>query len=217
MASMSLYPSLRRVSRSRSKVIALPLFTNQTAEHAEDTEKHEKITTKWHQKAQRGFTPTVGLRTVFSGPFVPRPRPRPFAFLLARSFCAVRILSLLLPLRAKQRKQNHVAYRSRVGEQHGEAVDPHALAGRRRQPVGKRTDVVLVHDVRLFIAAFPLAKLLLEAAALLFRIVQLAEAIGDFQTADKNLESLYPFGFIGFVLGERRDCHRKVVDDRRLN
>ena len=59
--------------------------------------------------------------------------------------------------------------------------------------------------------------MLLEAAALLFRIIKLAKAVGDFQATDENFEALHPIGLIAPVLGQRRDGQREIVDDSRLN
>src|SRR3954454_21518473 len=51
--------------------------------------------------------------------------------------------------RTHQRKEDDVADRRTVGQQHHEPIDAHALSGGRRQPVLERTDVVLVHRMRL--------------------------------------------------------------------
>src|SRR5215813_12150372 len=66
------------------------------------------------------------------------------------------------------------------------------------------------------VAAFAFGELLLEASALLFRIVQLAEGVADLESADKNLESLDPVWIILFVLRERRDRDREVIQDGGL-
>src|ERR1700745_3651127 len=70
--------------------------------------------------------------------------------------------------------------------------------------------------MRFLIAARFLRKLLLEATALLFRIIQLAEGIADFETADKNLKALHPFRLVLLVLRQRRDRDREVVQDSGL-
>ena len=54
-----------------------------------------------------------------------------------------------------------------------------------------------------FVAASLLFKLHLEAAALVFRIVQLAEGVADFEAADVELKPLDPFRLIGLYLAER--------------
>src|SRR5213594_652221 len=68
-----------------------------------------------------------------------------------------------LPL-SHQRKQNHVANRRAVGQDHDEPVDPDAFPAGRRQPVLERADVVLVHRVRLEVAAGAVLELRLEPA-----------------------------------------------------
>ena len=47
-----------------------------------------------------------------------------------------------------QRKQDHVANRLAVRQQHHQPVDADAFAGGRRQPIFERADIVLVHGVR---------------------------------------------------------------------
>ena len=71
--------------------------------------------------------------------------------------------------------------------------------------------------MRFEIAARPLLQLLLEAAALLRRIVQLAEGVGHLEAADVQLEALDRVRIVGLLLGERRDFGREVVDEGRLN
>ncbi len=63
------------------------------------------------------------------------------------------------------------------GEQHDEPIDADTLAARRRQAVLERADVVLVHRVRLEIAARAVGELRLEAPALLGRIVSSLKAL----------------------------------------
>lgn len=45
--------------------------------------------------------------------------------------------------RPKQRKQNHIADRAGIGEQHGEAVDADTFTARRRHAVTEGPDVVV--------------------------------------------------------------------------
>src|ERR1700678_2478589 len=104
--------------------------------------------------------------------------------------CVLRIVRRVLQFfflvslqRTKQREQDHIANRARVGEQHGETIDADAFASRGRQSVGQRANIVFVHLMSFFVAPSALAQLPLETAALLFRIVQLAESIADLQAA----------------------------------
>src|SRR5208283_2961351 len=120
----------------------------------------------------------------------------------------------------QQRKENDVADGTRIGQQHGEPIDADAFAGSRRQSVRESTNVVLVHLVSLFVTAHPFAQLLLEAAALLLRIVQLTEGVPDLQAANEDLEALNPLAILlrlALVLGKWRDSERKVINERRLN
>src|SRR5450631_4791282 len=60
-------------------------------------------------------------------------------------------------------------------------------------------------------------QLLLKAAALLFGIVQLAEAVGDFHLAGIDFPALRPVWLVGFLLGKRGDGGRELIDDCGLN
>ena len=88
------------------------------------------------------------------------------------------------------REQDHVADRRAVGEQHDEAVDADAGAGRRRHAVLERADVVGVVMHRFRVAGFLLLRLLQEARGLVFGVVQLREAVGDLAPGDVQLEAL---------------------------
>src|SRR5690242_1672862 len=76
-----------------------------------------------------------------------------------------------------QREQYDIPYRGAVRQQHHESIDADAFAAGRRETVLQRADVVFVHLVRFQIAACTVLQLRLEAAALLHRIVQLAEGV----------------------------------------
>ncbi len=116
-----------------------------------------------------------------------------------------------------QRKQDDITNRRAVGQQHDEPIDADALAGGRRQAVLEGADVVLVHDVRFEVAGGPAGQLGLEAAALLRRIVELAEGVGHLEAADVELEALDRLGVVGLLLRQGRDLGREVVDERRLH
>jgi len=64
----------------------------------------------------------------------------------------------------------------------------------------ERPDVVLVHLVSFFISALTFRQLLLEASALIFRIIQLAEAIGDLHLPAKISHRSVQSGSSGFCL-----------------
>ena len=71
--------------------------------------------------------------------------------------------------------------------------------------------------MRLGVAFALLFQLHLEAAALLVRVVELAEGVGHFEAADVELKPLDGIRVVGLLLGERRDLGRKVVDEGRLH
>ena len=77
-------------------------------------------------------------------------------------------------------------------------------------PVGRHAvlqgaDVVRVEGVGFLVAGRPLACLLLEAAALVVGIVELAERIGELAAVDEQLETLGERGIGAVRLGERRE------------
>ena len=120
--------------------------------------------------------------------------------------------------RPHQRKQDHVADRRAVGQQHHQPVDADAFARRSaaartrargcsprpsRAPRGRR--------------ARRSCELRLEPPALLVRIVQLAEGVGHLEAADVELEALDRVGIVRLLLRQRRHLGREVVDEGRLN
>ena len=62
-------------------------------------------------------------------------------------------------------------------------------ASGRRHAVGKGADVVFVHLMSFFVAALALGQLSFEAAALVFGIVEFAEAIGNFHLSGDKFPS----------------------------
>ena len=118
--------------------------------------------------------------------------------------------------RPQQRKQNHIADRFRIRQDHGQPVDADAFAARRRHAIGHGAQIVLVHLMRFFVAGGFQLQLHLEAAALLLRIVQLGVGVADLHAGRINLETLDEGRIVALVLGERRNFHRIVVDDGGL-
>src|SRR4051812_9624285 len=90
--------------------------------------------------------------------------------------------------RPKQRKQNDVTYRRRIGQQHSEPIDTNSLTGCRRHAMRERSHVVDVELSWRFIAA--MCDLRQETALLFCGIVQFGKSIGDFHAGDVNLKSL---------------------------
>ena len=95
----------------------------------------------------------------------------------------------------KQREQNHFPDRMRIGEQHHQPVDADSFAGRGRQAVAQRANVIHVHFLRRFLPAF--FHLRAKTPLLIGGIVQLGESVGDFHARDEQLE---PLGERGIVL-----------------
>src|SRR3954466_14924610 len=116
-----------------------------------------------------------------------------------------------------QREQDHVANRRTVRQQHDEPIDPDPLPARGRKAVLESPDVILVHGMRLVIAAGAAGELSLEATPLFSRIVQFAERVCDLEPADVQLETFDGVGIVGLLLRQWRDLGRKVIDERRLH
>src|SRR6266516_2914317 len=90
------------------------------------------------------------------------------------AFCGSRSCLFLRP---QKREQNHVANGLRVRQQHHQTIDAHAYASGGRHAVRESADVVFVHLMGFFVSALTFFELLLEAAALVFGIVEFAEAV----------------------------------------
>lgn len=89
-------------------------------------------------------------------------------------------------------------------EHHHQAVDSEPDAAGRRHSLFERLDESLVVGLRLVVAAGDLGRLLLEAPALLVRVVQLGEGVGDLDPADEGLPALDQAGLGAVGLGEGR-------------
>ena len=98
----------------------------------------------------------------------------------------VHCVHLRLHLRPQEREEDDLPDRLAVGEQHGEAVDPDALARRRRQPVFEGHDIILIHCRAFFFLPY----LIDEPRLLVFRVVQLVKPVGNLHAAHVKLEPL---------------------------
>ena len=96
-------------------------------------------------------------------------------------------------------------------------IDADAFATRRWKPVRKRPDVILIHLVRLVVAAITFFQLIFEPLVLLHRIVQLAEGITEFKPACIDFKPLHPIRIIRLLLRQRRDGGGKLIDDGGLH
>src|SRR5690606_34962893 len=90
-------------------------------------------------------------------------------------------------LRPHMRKQDDVADRVLVSDEHRKAVDADADPGGGRHPVTQRPDIILVEHHRLFIAAFALLHLVDEPLILFTRVVQLRKAVSDLHPVNEQL------------------------------
>src|SRR5678815_557357 len=93
-----------------------------------------------------------------------------------------------------QRKEDDVADRRAVREQHHQAVDSHTFACRWRHAVLQSANVVFVHFMRFLIAAGSATELIFEPPTLLSRVIQLAERIRDLEATDVQLKSFDGLG-----------------------
>ena len=109
--------------------------------------------------------------------------------------------------RPQLRKEDGVANRGLVGQQHHQAVDADALATRRRHPVLNRQHEVIIHDSTL------LSRLRFEPSPLFDGIVELGKCVGHFKATDEELETLHRVGVIRGRLGKGRDIPGKVHDE----
>src|SRR5438477_4657780 len=100
----------------------------------------------------------------------------------------------------KKWKEDDVANRCRVGEQHRQAVDADSFAGGRRHSMRERANVVDVDLLWRLVAT--LGHLREEATFLFRRIVEFREAVGDLHPRDVDLESLGQRRIFGLLLGQ---------------
>jgi hypothetical protein len=112
----------------------------------------------------------------------------------------------------KVREQQHVANIRRVRQDHDQAIDADTAATGRRHAVFQRADVVGVVVHRLFIAGVLGLDLRQETRRLVFRIVQLREAVGDLAAHHEQLEALGD-AFAGVRSARQRRHFDRVVDD----
>src|ERR1035437_9008109 len=88
------------------------------------------------------------------------------------------------------RKEHHIAYGLFTGHHHHQPVHAESEASHGRHPVFERAQEILVQHHCLFIAFCPQPRLLLEASALIERIVEFAERIRKLLPVHVQLEPL---------------------------
>ena len=104
-----------------------------------------------------------------------------------------------------------------VGKQHHHTVNTDTQTGGWRQTVLQCGDIVFVVEHRFVVASIFGIHLLQETLSLIFRIVQLGEAITDFTTANEELKAIGDFRVLVVTTGQRRDFSRIFSDEGRLN
>ena len=87
-------------------------------------------------------------------------------------------------------EEDDISDGSLIGEKHDQAIDADAFAGGRRHAVFEGAQKILVHSMGFFVAGFMLGRLGFESLALIERIVQLREGVGDFAARDIELEAI---------------------------
>ena len=87
-------------------------------------------------------------------------------------------------------KEDDITDRGGVGQQHHKPVNSNSFPCCRGHTIFQGTDIILIQfRMDLFIIT-PLSNLFFETFELIFRIVELAEGIGDFPTGYKQFETI---------------------------
>jgi hypothetical protein len=68
--------------------------------------------------------------------------------------CFFRFISFRCIARTEEREKNHLADGLRIRKQHNEPVDTNSLSSRRRQSMTQSANVIHIHFLRSFAAAF---------------------------------------------------------------
>src|SRR5690606_39787257 len=92
------------------------------------------------------------------------------------------------PFRSHLWKEDDLLDGPLVCHQHYEAVDPKPHSSRRRHPVAKRVDEVIIKHLGFQVACFPHVILLLEPGELIESVIQFREAVRNLHPADEQLE-----------------------------
>ena len=122
--------------------------------------------------------------------------------------------SLLVDERLERREGDHLSDVRLVGDQHGQSIDAETESGRRRQSPLQRLDVILVDVHRLGLALGGQSGLVLEAGALVERVDQFRESVGEFASDGVGLEALDEVGVALVAARERRDLDRESPSRR---
>ncbi len=123
----------------------------------------------------------------------------------------------MLFLCSQMRKENDIADRGLVGEEHDQAVNAHTPAASGRHTVAQRADKVLVHLMGLLVPSLEGTNLSQESLSLVYGVIQLGEGIAYLHAADITLEALCRARIVGLFLGQGRDFDGIVNEESRLN
>ena len=104
----------------------------------------------------------------------------------------------------KMREQDHIPNRRRVGQQHDEPIDANPLARRWRQAIFQRANIIVIKMHRLVVPGLFGRDLRFEAIRLIFRVIKLAETIGQLAPANKKLETIGHKGVVVVAPRQRR-------------
>ena len=87
-------------------------------------------------------------------------------------------------------KQQDIADGGAIGQQHDQAVNAYALARSRGHAILQRTNIIRIVMHGLKIPGILALRRFAEPLSLVFRIIQLREAIGNFPAGDEQLEAV---------------------------
>ena len=103
-----------------------------------------------------------------------------------------------------------------VRNKHGQPVYSDSASPGGRHAVLHCPEEVLVHGVGFPIALALHFNLLLEPPALVHRVVQLGECVGELTPADKQFESFSEFRIVRMPLGQRRNLDGIIRNEGRI-
>src|SRR6266571_2538030 len=117
----------------------------------------------------------------------------------------------------QHREQNHVTNIRLIGEDHRQPVhaEPHATRG--GHAVLQSPEKIFVELLRFDVAGGAQRRLLLEAAALLVGVIQLAERVGQLAVLHEQLPPLHLGGITALRLGQWRQGDRVVEHEGWLH
>src|SRR2546425_13293944 len=94
----------------------------------------------------------------------------------------------------------------------GQAIDPHSHATGRRETVLESGEEVFIHRMRFLVPGRPGATLVDKAGALVIRVVQLREGVGDLLAGDEEFEAIRQSRVRRATPRQRRDLDGMAKD-----